>query len=121
MPVRRQLTLNSDGCDFCRMTISDGKSAAELITQKGRVYKFDDIGCMLRYIQEQKNTDVRTSYVSDYSGSNELIDVKAAWYVRHDEFKTPMGGNVAAFASRDAAIAYAAKLNAVVKKLGRTG
>ena len=29
------------------MKIADGKFGAELITTKGRIYKFDDIHCMI--------------------------------------------------------------------------
>ena len=39
------IKLNSDGCDFCKMKIADGKFGAELITIKGRIYKFDDMHC----------------------------------------------------------------------------
>ena len=35
------IKLNSDGCEFCKMKISDGKFGAEIITAKGRIYKFD--------------------------------------------------------------------------------
>ena len=31
------------------MKISDGKFGAELITSKGRIYKFDDMHCMISY------------------------------------------------------------------------
>lgn len=106
--------LHSDPCDFCRMTISDGRLATELITKKGRIYKFDDLVCMLEYRQEQKPL-TRKYYVSDYTKPNTLIDADNAWFIRHDSLKTPMGGNIVAFASKQTAIEYAARLNAVVE------
>lgn len=107
------INLHSDNCDFCRMTISDGRLAAELITEKRRTHKFDDLVCMLRYKQEQKLL-VKKYYVCDYTGSNALIDAENAWFISHETFKTPMGGNIVAFASRQTATEYAARLNTVV-------
>ena len=45
----KPIKLNSDTCDFCKMTIANGKFGAELITQKGRCYKFDDVSCMIQF------------------------------------------------------------------------
>ena len=33
------------------MTIVDNKHSAELVTTKGKVYKFDAIECMIRHLQ----------------------------------------------------------------------
>ena len=53
------IKLNSDGCDFCKMKIADGKFGAELITEKGRVYKFDDMHCMMNYHKENATTKIK--------------------------------------------------------------
>ena len=37
-PIR----IGQDNCDFCKMTISDNRFGAEIITKKGKVYIFDD-------------------------------------------------------------------------------
>ncbi len=110
------IKLNTDNCDYCRMTISDGKFAAEIITQKGRVYKFDDLSCMLDYASEQDANTVKNYYVNDYLKNNELIDATASWYVHHNKIKSPMSGNTAAFSSEENAREYAAELN--VKPFG---
>ncbi len=39
----KPIKLNVDTCEFCKMTISNGKFGAELLTKKGRYYKFDDL------------------------------------------------------------------------------
>ncbi len=101
------IKLNVDACDYCRMTISDGRFAAEVITQKGRAYKFDDVSCMLRYVSEQQEGVIKSYYVNDYLKNNELIDATAAWFVHHDDLKSPMGGNKAAFSSEQTAVEYA--------------
>lgn len=110
------IQLNTDGCDFCRMTISDGRFAAEVITQKGRVYKFDDIGCMLKYRNEQSDIVFKNYYTNEYLKDNVLIDATTAWYIYHDGFKSPMGSNIAAFSSQKEAHEYAAGVNTSVQK-----
>jgi len=93
----RPIKLNVDNCDYCKMAIADGRFAAELITQKGRVYKFDDISCMIGYVKENKSAEIKAYYVSEYTTDNTLIDIKIAHLVKSEEFRSPMRGNIAAF------------------------
>jgi copper chaperone NosL len=44
------LKLGIDACDFCKMTLTDPKFGAELITKKGRISRFDDIHCLTKYM-----------------------------------------------------------------------
>lgn len=97
------IQLNSDACEFCKMTISDGRFGAELITDKGRVYKFDDIGCLIRYKTTNLNTIGKSFYVHDFSSVNTLIPAESAYYISSDKLNSPMGGNYAAFVTKDAA------------------
>ncbi len=107
----QQLVLNSDKCDDCRMTISDGRFGAELVTIKNRVYKFDDLLCLINFVSEMKEIQVRSYFVNDYEGSNLLIDATNAWYIKHDNLKSPMSGNMAAFNTSSQAKKYAKKWN----------
>ncbi len=44
-----------DMCQRCRMVLSDRKFAVEIIEPKsGRVYYFDDIGCAVLWLEEEK-------------------------------------------------------------------
>ncbi|SDC06300.1 nitrous oxide reductase accessory protein NosL [Niabella drilacis] len=106
--------LHHDACDFCKMSISDGRFAAELITTKGRVYKFDDLGCMIRYAAATPSQLVQHYYVSDFTNDHQLTDATTAWYVQNEALRSPMAGNTAAFAGRDAATAYGAQNQATV-------
>lgn len=108
------IKLNVDGCNFCRMTISDGKFGAEIATKKGRVYTFDDLSCMLAYLQENGADNINNYYICDFPEDNRLTDATTAWYVTHKNIKSPMGGNTAAFSSRQAAEAFAAEYGATV-------
>ncbi|MCO5259110.1 MAG: nitrous oxide reductase accessory protein NosL [Crocinitomicaceae bacterium] len=107
-PIR----LNTDGCDFCKMTISDGRFGVEIITTKGRVYKFDDLKCMLNYVNENESTEIASYYINNYLGNNELIDATNAFYLHHVSLNSPMRGNFAAFVAESAAKEYSQEIEA---------
>lgn len=91
-----------DGCHFCKMTISDNRFGAELVTKKGKVFKFDDIHCLLAFIKTDaiKTGEVGRMYLVDFS-SSKLINAEQAFLLKSEELKSPMGGNVAAFATKE--------------------
>lgn len=97
------IKLNSDNCDFCKMTISNGKFGAEVITQKGRYYKFDDITCMVRYVKENTQVNYNAFFVNDFTQDNTLIPAETAFYIKGGSIQSPMRGNIAAFTSQNAA------------------
>ena len=56
------LYYKKDSCAFCKMQLIDTKFGAELITEKGKIYKFDDIGCMLDFEQQNLGSCPGTCY-----------------------------------------------------------
>ena len=92
----KPIKLNIDQCAFCKMQISDGKFGAELITDKGKVFKFDDISCMIAYAYEHK-TNVNAFFVNDFTKDNFLINVNDAHFLINGSISSPMRGNIAAF------------------------
>jgi copper chaperone NosL len=102
---------NTDKCDHCKMSISDPRFAAELITQKGRAYKFDDIICMIAYAKEHAATSVKDFWINEYQSGNELVHAEKAFFVKTETLKSPMGGNTAAFSALDKATAFADSLH----------
>lgn len=42
-----------ESCAHCRMAIGDPSYAAQLVTTDGTVANFDDVGCLLRYLDER--------------------------------------------------------------------
>ncbi|MCR4033730.1 MULTISPECIES: nitrous oxide reductase accessory protein NosL [Flavobacterium] len=103
------IKLNVDNCDFCMMGISDGRHGAEIITQKGRAYKFDDIACMAHYCKQNTDIKIKAYYVHDYTKNNELISAENAFFVSGGTIKSPMNGNIAAFLSKSEAKAFEAQ------------
>lgn len=110
------IKLHKDACDFCKMTIADGRFAAELITDKGKVIKFDDLSCMIRFSNENKNQVYVQKYVNDYTKNNILIDAESALFIYSPNVRSPMRGDVAAFALQEDADKHSKMWNAPILK-----
>lgn len=94
---------DSDMCSFCRMAISEKRFAAEIIDIDEKVYKFDDIGCMLRYKQASGDKlKPAAEFVTDYD-SRDWIRAEKAFYTRSATIKTPMGSNIVAYSDEQKA------------------
>ncbi len=92
-----------DQCYFCKMTVSDARFGAEMVSKKGKVFKFDDISCLLSYMKMDEgpsNADAKV-YVVDFCGAHTLLDAQQAHFLKSDALKSPMGSNVAAFQHSD--------------------
>jgi copper chaperone NosL len=112
VPIR----MNRDQCDYCKMRISNAQFGAELITSKGRVFKFDDLFCLFGFRADNQGTRISAMYVHDYLGKNELIKVEDCTYLKGGKIVSPMGGNIAAFRTRSDAQKYIQLLEATETK-----
>jgi copper chaperone NosL len=94
------------------MAVSQPRYAAEIVDREENVYKFDDIGCMRRFLQEHRLQSAAV-FVRDYTGAG-WISAPAALYVRAESIPSPMGGHTIAFQRRPAAEAHARELQGAV-------
>lgn len=99
----RPIVYGQDGCHHCKMTLMDSKFGAELVTDKGKVFIFDDVNCMLQYMDSEdgKSQMYKHVLVTDYLNPGALLDANLAFYLKSEEFKTPMASNVVAFPDYD--------------------
>jgi copper chaperone NosL len=97
------LKIGVDNCHFCKMTISDARFGAEIVTMKGKVYKFDDSHCIIAFLKSNavKEKEIKAIYLTDFDGDHKLIEANSALLLQSEELKSPMGGNVAAFSSKE--------------------
>ncbi|MCK6604704.1 MAG: nitrous oxide reductase accessory protein NosL [Ignavibacteriaceae bacterium] len=103
-----EIRLNFDDCYSCRMTISEEKFAAQLITTGGKSLKFDAVECLIDASRETAlEGKIAALYVRDYN-SSEWIDAFKAFYVKDSSFNSPMGLDAAAFKLKAAAESEAA-------------
>jgi len=90
--------LGKDACHFCKMTIADARFGAEIISSTGRIYKFDDIHCLLEQLK-QSNIKSPTVYLADFGGKHELIHAEKAFILKGSDVRSPMGGSYISFSS----------------------
>jgi copper chaperone NosL len=85
------------------MTIVDRQHAAELMSAKGRIYKFDAIECMLNRINQEPGMRYREYLVTDFSGKGKLVNATVCTYLISDQMPSPMGAFLSAFQNPDLA------------------
>ena len=98
-PQTIPIEFNRDHCDHCQMTIADKKFGAELVTKKGKIYKFDAIECLSAFYLDEttvSHADIHSMWVIDLVHPRDFIDAEKAHYFHCDGIKTPMGMNVSA-------------------------
>jgi len=104
-----------DNCYLCKMAITDIRYAAELITDKGKVYIFDDVYCLQSFIKSgfQGDSKVNDIYLADFTGDHSLIKAGESFLLQGGDIRGPMNGNVIAFKSKDSMKKMAERFNAV--------
>lgn len=102
-PKPEPIDYGNDVCDFCKMNITDNKYAAELVTSKGKIYKFDSIECLFQFknLEFKSDNEIHVELVNDFSNPGELIDLRKAFFLKSDVFRSPMGMNVLSVSSEE--------------------
>ena len=86
-----------DGCHFCSMTIVDNQHASEIVTDKGKVFKYDAVECMINDLKNHEEGSIGLMLVNNYSNPGELIPASTATYLISKEIPSPMGAFLSAF------------------------
>lgn len=85
------INYGEDACHFCKMNIIDKQHAAQIVTSKGKAFKFDATECMLNHIKEIDKKTIALYLVADYNDPGSLIDAKTAKYIISENIPSPMG------------------------------
>lgn len=98
-------SLGKDNCSFCKMTIVSPSFGGEILTKKGRVFKFDDMHCLVGFLKSGsvKQNEVLSILAVNFQSPHQFIDVPGAVFLHDANLHSPMNGNVAAFADEAAA------------------
>ncbi|MEO7316090.1 MAG: nitrous oxide reductase accessory protein NosL [Ginsengibacter sp.] len=106
------IKLGSDACTFCKMTISDKNFGAEIVTKKGKAYKFDDTHCLIAFMHENKvePKDIKETYLVNFVEPHNFIESSKVLLLKSEDLHSPMGGNVASFDDKN-------KLDEVAEKV----
>jgi len=81
------------------MLISDQRYGGELLTDKGKPYKFDSIECMAAYILKKKegSENIQSLWTIDFNEPEKFIAARQSWYLKSDSLKSPMGLNLSSY------------------------
>lgn len=102
-----RINYGNDSCHSCKMTIVNKLYAAQLVTTKGRNYKYDALECMLNDLKNWDSNQVGLILVTDYETPSHLVDATHATFLVSQQIKSPMGGNLASFNDRSKALNFA--------------
>lgn len=104
----RPISYGNDNCHHCKMKLMDPVYGAEVVTQKGKVFIFDDVNCLMSFLEsnEVSQEDIKHVLVADYDKPESLTDAKIAFYLKSDKFKTPMASNIIAFSDFETLESY---------------
>lgn len=104
----KPIHFESDNCDFCKMTISDSRFGAEIVTKKGKVFKFDDLHCIKAFLKDGEidTNEIGAIYFVDFSIEENLIEASKSYLFQADQVNSPMGSNTVAFGSKDSLETY---------------
>ncbi len=103
----QEIHYNSDECAHCRMMITDNKFAAQLVTDKGKAFKFDAIECLTAYSKANKEVaDGAKYWVSDYNNPGSWLNTEEAVFIKSDVINSPMGASLLALSNKSEAEAH---------------
>lgn len=105
-PGPREARIGEDQCAHCRMTVSESRFAAQLITDRGRSFLFDSAECLAESLDEGEPAAidmVRSLWVTDFDRPGVWLRVEEAHFLRSDHLRSPMGVGLSAYASVDEA------------------
>ncbi|MGY4384832.1 copper chaperone NosL [Pedobacter sp. UYP24] len=99
----QKIEIGKDACSFCKMSIVDSHFGAEILTKKGKVYKFDDVHCLLGFIKANTidNKLTKEIYFVNFDDPHNLIEASKVILLKSNNLHSPMGGNIAGFSDRN--------------------
>ena len=100
----QKIEFGTDACHYCNMTIVDRQHASQVVTTKGKAYKYDAIECMVHSLNDElKDTEIALYLTADFNQPGQLMDATMASYLVSDQISSPMGANLSAFENEKAA------------------
>ena len=102
------INYGKDVCDNCRMQIEDRGYGAEIVSPKGKIYRFDSGECLLQFLPGLPfpADQARHLLMTDRSAPGNLIDARSAYYLISQQLPSPMGAGLSAFRSQDSLRAF---------------
>ncbi|MTI33489.1 nitrous oxide reductase accessory protein NosL [Xanthovirga aplysinae] len=101
----KAIKYGKDSCFYCQMIINDQRYGAELVTARGKVYKFDATECLINTLKNGtlRNKTPRYILVNTYDAPTEFTEVGQAYFLRTIKLPSPMGMYITAFSEKEIA------------------
>lgn len=96
----KPIEYGSDACHYCSMTIVDKIHGAEIITDKGKVFKFDASECMVNYLEANKEVQLGQMLTNYFEAPTEFMPTQEATFLISENLPSPMGANLTAFKTK---------------------
>ncbi|GLY11186.1 nitrous oxide reductase accessory protein NosL [Pseudobacillus badius] len=97
-----------DACDICNMSIAATQYATEVVLTDGTVETFDDIGCMIEYLNQEEEKNIGEAYVRDVQ-TGDWVKLNEALFLYNKSYWTPMSYGVVSFADEKSAQQFMAE------------
>lgn len=95
----RAIVEGQDSCEYCRMSISDARFGAQVITGTGKVHTFDSVECVAGFVAAlDADTKLTGVYVTNFAKAGEFVRAEQAVYLMDGRIESPMGRRLVAFA-----------------------
>jgi len=92
-----EIIYGSDGCHYCKMTIVDRQHAAQIVTSKGKPFKYDAIECMTNDLVSRDLSTISYFLINDYATPGVLIDATKSTFLISKSITSPMGAFLSGF------------------------
>lgn len=88
-----------DACHHCKMTLLDHRFGGEIVTRRGKVFKFDSLDCLRSFARNHPEAigDGADVFVLDGAGNGELLKAENAKFQERSDLHAPMGRAIIAY------------------------
>ena len=116
----RAINYGEDVCHHCKMKLMDPHYGAEVVTKKGKIYIFDDVNCLMSFLESEEieKENIQHLLITDYENPETLTDATLAFYLKSAQFKTPMASQIVAFSDYETLKGYKVKHGGVYMAWG---
>lgn len=92
-PESKPIEYGSDKCAYCRMSIVDSKFGCQIVTQKGKIYNFDAVECLVNYLDEEVEDESKLNLIltNTCDAPGVLTNATTCIYLRSETLPSPMG------------------------------
>ncbi|MEY4480357.1 MAG: hypothetical protein RLZZ267_1035 [Bacillota bacterium] len=101
----RAINEETDKCMTCNMMVANVPGSTQLLLKSGKTMVFDDLGCMIKWVEANEDVEVEKSYVRDFY-TMDWIEQDKATYAYDPTFATPMAYGMVSFKIKSDAETY---------------